>query len=173
MPKFKTSKTKTPKKSNAGRKPLPTALHVLNGNPSKIDLKERTAKEPKFTEGYPACPEWLGEDARKEWDRVLPELEGAGVLKKVDMAALAGYCDSLAMWKRANETIDKEGLTVETIQGGIKAHPATVIRDKALEKMKSFAIEFGFTPASRSRVEVPDQAKEEDPMEAMLRKRGG
>lgn len=173
MPKFKTTKPKEPKKSNAGRKPKPTTLHVLNGNPSKINLEERQQNEPRFSPGLPACPEWLSKDAKQEWERLLPELDATSMLKKVDMAAFAGYCDSLAMWKRANKVIDMEGLTVETIQGSLKAHPAVAIRDKALEKMKSFAIEFGFTPASRSRVTQPDQDKEEDPMEAMLKKRGG
>lgn len=172
LPKFKTSK-KSPKKSNAGRKPLPTALHVLNGNPSKINLEERDRNEPKFSPGLPTCPEWLNEDAKLEWDRLLPELDSSGILQTVDMAVFAGYCDSLSMWKRSNKMIEKEGLTIETMQGGLKTHPAVSIRDKALEKMKSFAVEFGFTPASRSRVNMPDKEKDIDPMEALLKKRGG
>lgn len=173
VPKFKTTKPKESRKSNAGRKPLPTALHVLNGNSSKIDLEERKQNEPKFSSTLPACPEWLNDDAKKEWERLLPELEMSGMLRKVDMAVFAGYCDNYAMWKKASGIIEKDGLTVETLQGGLKAHPATAIRDKALEKMKSFAIEFGFTPASRCRVTVPEDEKEVDPMEALLKKRGG
>jgi len=172
MPRFKTS-TKAPKKSNAGRKPLPTVLHVLNGNPSKINLEERERKEPKFSSTLPKCPEWLNTDAKKEWKRLLPDLEMSGILRQVDMAVFAGYCDNYAMWKKASELIEVEGLTIETMQGGLKAHPATAIRDKALEKMKSFAVEFGFTPASRSRVNGPDEKDEIDPMDALLKKRGG
>jgi len=112
VPRFKTSKLEKPKKSNAGRKALPTALHILNGNPSKLDLTARAQTEPRFSSERPSCPEWLVEGAREEWDRVLPELEASGMLQKVDMAALAGYCDSLAMWKEANGIIAVEGLTV-------------------------------------------------------------
>lgn len=173
MPKFKTAKPQKQKKSNAGRKPLPTNLHVLNGNPSKINIEERKLAEPRYSAELPVCPEWLNEAARFEWDRLLPELDGAGLLKKVDMAVFAGYCDNLAMWQKANKLLEAEGFTAETARGGIRAHPAIAIRDKTLEKMKSFAVEFGFTPASRARVRAPEKVVDDDPMEALLKKRGG
>ena len=104
------TKSKTPRKSNAGRKPLPTNLHILNGNPSKLDLEERAAAEPKYTPVVPECPEWLSDDAKAEWNRLLPELDRNGLLTKADMAAFAGYCDSFAMWKKKKTESIRSGI---------------------------------------------------------------
>ena len=47
-----------------GRKPTPTAIKELEGNPGKRALNER---EPKPQKKAPACPKWLEEEAKKEW----------------------------------------------------------------------------------------------------------
>lgn len=46
----------------AGRKPKPTALKKLEGNPGKRKLN---TKEPIPAKGMPNCPEWLLPEARK------------------------------------------------------------------------------------------------------------
>ena len=47
-----------------GRKPKPTALKELEGNPGKRPLNDR---EPKPEKKAPPCPKWLNDDAKKEW----------------------------------------------------------------------------------------------------------
>lgn len=154
------------RKSNAGRKPKPTNLHVLNGNPSKIDLETRKENEPQFEKVSPDCPDWLDDFSREEWNRLAPELERLGLLAQVDMAAFAAYCSNYSAWRQADEIIKESGLVVKTfttdkdgnvLLGTIKKHPAVAIRSDAFEKMKAFLIEFGFTPASRSRVHIPER----------------
>jgi P27 family predicted phage terminase small subunit len=171
MPRFgKKSKTGTSKqrKSNAGRKPKPTNLHVLNGNPSKIDLETRQQNEPQFEKISPDCPEWLDDFAKEEWNRLAPELETLGLLAQVDMAAFAAYCSNYSTWRQADEIIKNDGLVISIYEVDaegkkvlirIKKHPAVAIRSDAFEKMKAFLIEFGFTPASRSRVHLPEENK--------------
>ena len=51
----------------AGRKPKPTAIKKLEGNPGKRKLN---TKEPIPVKGMPTCPEWLLPEAKKEWDRL-------------------------------------------------------------------------------------------------------
>ena len=51
-----------------GRKPIPTALKRLAGNPGKRPL---TAREPKTERKAPKCPRTLDAEARKEWRRVV------------------------------------------------------------------------------------------------------
>ena len=46
----------------AGRKPKPTAVKKLEGNPGKRKLN---MKEPVPAKGMPACPDWLMPDGRK------------------------------------------------------------------------------------------------------------
>jgi phage terminase small subunit len=76
-----------------GRKPKPTALKVLEGNPGKRPLNE---KEPQPKRQAPRCPSWLEPEAKKEWKRMAKTLEAIGVLTQVDKAAFAGYCQAYA-----------------------------------------------------------------------------
>lgn len=49
-----------------GRKPKPTAMKELEGNPGKHPLN---TSEPKPNKKAPACPKWLEPEAKKEWRR--------------------------------------------------------------------------------------------------------
>ena len=80
----------------AGRKPKPTAVKKLEGNPGKRKLN---SKEPVPAKGIPACPDWLMPEAKKEWERLAELMNQMGVLTEVDMAAFAAYCQSYARWK--------------------------------------------------------------------------
>ena len=60
-----------------GRKPKPTALKKLEGNPGKRPLNEL---EPLPQVTMLRCPNWLEPEARTEWRRLAPVLIGAGIL---------------------------------------------------------------------------------------------
>lgn len=94
-----------------GRKPTPTALKVLEGNPGKRPLNEN---EPKPNKKAPTCPKWLEPEAKKEWRRLAKQMEALGILTEVDMAAFAGYCQAYARWKEAEEFISQHGTIVKT-----------------------------------------------------------
>ena len=98
----------------AGRKPKPTALKKLEGNPGKRKLN---TKEPVPAKGMPECPKWLLPEAKEEWKRLCQKLSDMGVLTEIDMAAFAAYCQSYARWKEAKEHIDSEGSTFEIDKG--------------------------------------------------------
>ena len=55
----------------AGRKPKPTALKKLEGNPGKRELN---TKEPVPEKGMPDCPKWLLSEAKVEWNRLCKKL---------------------------------------------------------------------------------------------------
>lgn len=98
----------------AGRKPKPTAVKELEGNPGKRKMNK---KEPIPAKGTPSCPMWLLPEARKEWRRLSKNLSQLGVLTEIDMVAFAAYCQSYARWKEAQEHISQEGSTFETNTG--------------------------------------------------------
>jgi len=154
-----------------GRKPKPTNLKVLNGNPGKRPLNQN---EPK-PKGRPRCPSWLHDDAKKEWKRLAPELERLGLLTMVDMAAFVGYCESYALYKDCIEYIHAHGssYTIEDEAGNPKAfrsYPQVGQANQHLINIRSFASEFGFTPSSRGRIEIGNQ-DELSPMEAYLKRK--
>jgi P27 family predicted phage terminase small subunit len=116
--------------------------------------------EPRFSPADArACPSWLSALAKREWRRVAPELARLGLLTRVDVAALAGYCQSYAHWVEAELFIREHGTTytLRTDKGEVKgvfAVPQVGIVKAMLDKVRQFAAEFGFTPSARGRIEV-------------------
>ena len=149
-----------------GRKPTPTALKELEGNPGKRPLNEN---EPKPQKKAPTCPKWLEPEAKKEWRRLAKQMEEIGILTRVDMAAFAGYCQAYARWKEAEEFISQHGTIVKTPSGYYQQLPQVSIAQTYLKIMNRFAEQFGLTPASRSRIVAADVGKySEDEMEKIL-----
>ncbi len=148
-----------------GRKPKPTALKLLEGNPGKRELNQF---EPKPTDGLPICPDWLTDDAKEEWERLASVMSKMGILSEVDQSAFAVYCQTWARWKEAQEHITAEGSTYVT-ENGVKKNPWVAIANEWQAKLLSVCGEFGLTPSSRSRI-VAANAKETeaDGMEALL-----
>jgi P27 family predicted phage terminase small subunit len=147
-----------------GPAPKPTALRELEGNPGHRPINR---SEPKPEPGA-TCPDWLSDDAKAEWARVAPELEGLGLLTKVDMAALAAYCVAYGRWMAAEKQIAIEGHTFVTAAGYVAQHPAVGIANKAMEQIHKFSKEFGLTPSARGRMSVPGKEEQSDPMAKLL-----
>lgn len=154
-----------------GRKPKPTALKVLEGNPGRRKLNEREPVPPK---GDIKCPTWLMPEAKKEWKRLAPSLEAMGVLTMADLTSFAGYCQAFARWKEAEEFITQHGSIFKTPSGYVQQVPQVSIAQQNLKIMQSFCTEFGLTPATRARIIAagggPEDAAE-DPMERLLKGR--
>lgn len=132
-----------------GRKPKPTAVKLLEGNPGKRPINKR---EPTPQKVAPKCPTWLNEEAKLEWDRLADKMMNLGTLTEMDMAAFAGYCQSYARWKEAEEFIEKHGTIVKTPSGYWQQVPQVSIAQTNLKIMLKFCSEFGLTPSSRSRM---------------------
>jgi len=156
-----------------GRKPKPIEIKILEGNPGRRLLN---LNEPKPISMAPECPDWLLDEAKKEWNRLAPELERLGLLTIIDRAAFAGYCQSYAKWKIAEEFIKKNGMTYEipkrdkegkVISTYIAVFPEVYITRQCLNQIKAFAAEFGLTPSSRGRICLPSEILD-DEFEALL-----
>lgn len=148
-----------------GRKPKPTELKVLEGNPGKRALNQA---EPKPQKCAPKCPTWLDKEAKKEWKRLATELEELGILTQVDMAAFAGYCQAYARWKEAEEFIAKHGTIIKSPSGYWQQVPQVSIAQSYLKIMNKFCEQFGLTPSSRSRIVAGGTSESGDPMENIL-----
>jgi len=158
-----------------GRKPKPTKLHILNGNPSKKNLDTNEPK-PKPAPGPPKPPSWMCTEAKKEWKRIVPELHRLGLLTIVDEAALANYCQAYGHWVQAEKAIKKywkenKKLTYTYVNKNGYANevpiPEITIAQKYQNIIKAFCAEFGLTPSSRSRMTLPSE-KEEDEFDKLL-----
>ena len=139
-----------PNRPGQGRKPKPTALKLLGGNAGKRAI---TQAEPRYAVRLPPCPSHLNKAARTEWRRVGRILLAQGVITDADRSALAGYCQTYARWVEAELKLQQFGMLL-TVDGALSPSPYLRIAERALEQMHRFAVEFGLTPSSRSRVKA-------------------
>lgn len=147
-----------------GRKPKPSAIKELEGNPGKRAIN---TQEPKPESVIPSCPPHLIGPARTEWKRITKELEKLKIISLIDKAALSGYCIAYADVIKATNKIKKQGEVIISEKGGLYQNPWVSIRNSAIDRMVKIAAEFGMTPSSRSRVKVKTPT-EEDKMEDFL-----
>lgn len=137
-----------------GRPPKPTRLKRLTGNPGKRPLN---GAEPRPEPAVPDCPPELGPVARREWERLVSELAPLRILTQLDRAALASYCMAYGLWAEATKAIQKYGVMIKSPQGYPIQSPYLSIANRQVELMMRIAAEFGFTPASRSRISTPSE----------------
>jgi P27 family predicted phage terminase small subunit len=148
-------------------RPKPTHLKVLEGNKGKRAINKR---EPQPRRELPSCPAHLSDEAKVAWGRMSVLLDRMGVLTEADAYALERGCAVYAEILAYQELVEQEGATYKTTstQGGtvIKANPAVAMLADADRRFKAWLVEFGLTPAARSKVHVqdPDDGKQEDPM---------
>lgn len=154
-----------------GRKPKPTALKQLEGNPGKRPLN---SSEPK-PGGVPDCPSHLDRIAKSEWKRVSQELIAVGLLTSVDRAILAAYCESWSRWVQATKLLRQQEvekgrsmLVIATQNGNAIQNPLIGIINTASEQIRKLATELGLSPSARSRLHV-EPASAEDPFAAFMR----
>ncbi len=115
-----------------GRKPIPTALKLIQGTLRKERINKH---EPDIKTKMPACPAWLNVEAKKEWKRLIKELNKYGIATGFDFIALATLCQ---MWG-------------EYIEGAKVGEPVGAAH---VTQMRLLLVEFGMTPSSRSKVEA-------------------
>lgn len=146
-----------------GRKPTPTKIKILRGNPGKRKL---TVDEPAPPEGLPKAPAYLSDSARAEYLRLGRELLAAGVMTVLDENALASYCVMRTRWLEAEAHLAKDGQVYEDKFGQQHKSPWVAIAMNCNTQMNRIGSEFGLLPSSRSRLHVPPKAAE-DPLEKL------
>lgn len=141
-----------------GRKPTPTALRLLRGNPRKHRINEQ---EPRPGAMDLEPPVWLDDAAKIEWRRVAPMLARLGVLTETDADALCAYCEAFTTWKQATARIRQFGMVVKATRAGLELpviSPYVKIAHHAMAQMRGFLTEFGMTPSSRARIHTASPA---------------
>ena len=137
-----------------GRKPLPAAIKKIRGSRMKgpdrveIDLPADTVTAPAEVEGLELV----------EWNRIAPVLSSAGMLSKIDRAALVCYCTAWASFVRSKEELKKNGEVLQSAAGGYYQNPWLSIRNRQMEIMLKFLTEFGMSPSSRTKIQPEDMA---------------
>ena len=150
-----------------GPAPKPTAIKRIAGT-YRPDRSAANEPQPEIPERTPSVPSHLSEAARAEWYRVAKELHGLGLLTRIDVTALAAYCETFATWVEALDKCREMGLIVKSPNGFPIQNPYLSVASQAEKRMRQWLGEFGMTPSSRSRVSVPQAEETVDEYEAFL-----
>ena len=158
--------------SSGGRSPKPTHLKIIEGEKNKNRINKN---EPKPRPVAPNCPKHLDKVARAEWNRMAPLLEKLGILTEIDGTAFAAYCQLYSRWIAIEKELRNSKLLMlkHTIDGAgnehieAKANPLEVMARQTLQQIRSYCMEFGMTPSSRSRMTIVGK-EEDDEFEGLL-----
>ena len=139
-------------------------LRLIEGRGNGTDSGGRKlAPTPKFKRLPPTAPEWLPDEARAEWERVVPELARLELVKPVDRAALTAYCLTWDRLVEAQRVVSAEGVLGTNSQGTVR-HPAVAVVEAASKELRAWAGEFGFTPSAENKLAVKESGDDtEDP----------
>lgn len=136
-----------------GPKPTPTHLKLLRGNPGKRKLNKR---EPQPAGALFAAPSDLPAAAVPYWTYAI-RCAPRSLLRRLDQRTLVVYAVAAAAHAQAAERVFREGITIK--KRGMKMqhiHPAMRIMDQQAGIMLRACVEMGFTPSSRSRIEIKE-----------------
>ena len=87
------------------------------------------SRDPRQAAPCPAC---LGDETRKEWQRLPKELGALGLLTALDRRMLAAYCQAHTLWTEAVSSIGRYGTMVKSPNGYPMQSPDVAVANKTL-----------------------------------------
>ncbi len=148
-----------------GRKPKPTALKKLAGNPGKRPLN---AAEPKPPPEAPDPPRHLNDEARAEWQWLCATLHQLKLLAKSDKAIMTLYCETWAEYVRVRKDVEEYGFVMISPKTGSPfVNPLANVEASLKKQLLQYLSELGLSPTSRTRLHVaPDDPA--DPLSQLI-----
>lgn len=134
-----------------------------------VEKQNRKMEEESVTTGnnqLKTPPKWLINDtAKKEWRRIVKELNKISIVGNLDYANLGGYCNAYANYIRATDILKEQTYYIdrETRNGVIVVkNPMVDIQTNYANEMRKFASLCGLTIDSRLKAAVTKTEKTEE-----------
>lgn len=150
-----------------GRKGLPTVVKELKGT---LRADRVNKNEPKTIQmkALPKAPKFLGKVAKREFATIVNWLNENGLLEQVNLNLVTAYAIEVGRYFDCQDQVI-DSLTDMTPNGMMVQSAYVGIANKALSNALKIAVEFGFTPASRSKVNATKLV--DDPFEEFMKKK--
>jgi P27 family predicted phage terminase small subunit len=155
---------------------LSPEVHKLLGTfkATRHGNKAPEASGSSVMQGRPKRPSSLSPDARREWNRLVPQLEARGSLTPADGPALLLHCEIWARWLNCQSQLQKDGVTITTTffsksgeeRTALKQHPCLKIAQDCEKSLRQSLHSFGMTPQSREKVTPAAAEQKPDPKSA-------
>lgn len=134
---------------------MPIDLLLVQGNKNKLTKKEIEARKKAEEKIKPnadkiKAPAFLSRTAKLDFNKLAAELQQTEVLTNVDVDLLGWYC-----WANDYLKTKLNELSINEI-------------DKLMNRIKSIAVEYGLTPASRAKLAMPKEEEKEQSTEEKL-----
>ena len=150
--------------ANSGRRPQPTRLKILRGNPSKTRLNPNEPQPARATDEFDTPPPEVAHDllAAAEWYRVVPILRTCGLASQAERSALIALCQQWSRYLEAQSKVRELGMIVKRPDGVPMVNPYLAVADRALAHCQKLWPELGLTPSGRARLSALPQAEPQE-----------
>jgi P27 family predicted phage terminase small subunit len=139
-----------------------------NIKPEHIKIAEGTSRadrrraNPPVSAGVPKCPFKAKTVASRKWKEVVTGLKRLGLIDTIDLTHIEGLCRNYQIAKQADRVIDREGIVITGVMGGLVANPACSVSAKAWGAVRQYGNELGLNHLSRQRMESTATQVEDD-----------
>jgi P27 family predicted phage terminase small subunit len=143
---------------SGGHNRKPTLMKVLEGT-ARADRTMPNEPKPEVLTIPPPMPEGLNQWGQKEWEKMTLELTEIGMLTTIDSSQLAAYCNEMGNYWECE--LRRKGVCPKNESDEAIELAETFYKNyfdmaqKHLKAAKDLAVQFGFTPASRTRINLP------------------
>lgn len=148
-----------------GRKPTPTVLKLMRGNPGKRPINKAEPKPDALT---PECPVELGDEiARAEWARTIAPATERRQITSAERALAIAHCELWATWQ---SQLVEAARYPHVVAGGRNhpiPNPARGMANKTLMLLAKVDAELGLTPTSRARLSVGGESSRDELEDAL------
>ena len=138
------------------RGPPKTPRAVLKRRGSWRAKLNKAEPQPTGVAEVKDCPAWMDKRAKDKWKSIAPRLIAMGLAYKIDVGALARYCQLWSRWREAEEYLQRNGPIQDTAAGGKMIHPYARIASTLAEQLTRLEDRFGLTPSARRNIEVKE-----------------
>ncbi len=137
-----------------GGKPAPSALKIVRGNPGRRPLNP-DEPQSRLLKRMPHAPGFLDEEGKSAWYREGHRMIKAGLLTALDLSMFGTWCIFWSKRDEASRALNKTGVVVKTGDfGNPYINPYMNVISMCSKAMHQIEIEFGLSPASRTRVKT-------------------
>lgn len=138
--------------AKVGRKPKPTALKLIEGNPGKRPINDAEPEPEKVFD--PAPPQSFNQLEATKWREMTAKLTASRILTVLDLDALEIYCREWVNLQDAIADVNARGKLLRLNSGGTMWNPSWTQLKHSQSVCRSIMAEFGLTPSSRSSLVV-------------------